>query len=423
MISGLHLDAVDYLVELRRELDAFGALLDGGDLSAPVEHCGGWRLVDLAAHMGAGNLWVVAAVREGHGKGYDEDAAPRDRTGLTHWYAETADALMQTLSVDPATEAWTFFPPHTVGFWRRRRSQETLMHRWDAEHALGRPTPMDPALAADGVAEAFDTMALRMIAKGAATPPSHAVRLTTTDTGHAWTYGPDEPVAQLSGTAEDLLLLLWGRKPQDTESVTWEGDREAGWPCWRGRSSPDLDHAPSVPARIEALDGRGPWHPAAVRLSDHANTVDLRPLRYQFPAVGGDPYDDNWLIIGGSVTTPDGSWSFSDPCLLTHEARAVAAWLRSVAAGTAAVTDPDDDGELSPDTWFVEPVLAFSLAARGDAEAVLRVHLSLEAAPPWQQGDDRADIYQFVVEVRLDKAELLEAADQWELALESFPAR
>ncbi|MGH1554783.1 maleylpyruvate isomerase N-terminal domain-containing protein [Streptomyces sp. L7] len=69
---------MDYLVALRRELDAFGAVLDG-DLSAPVEHCGGWRLVDLAAHMGAGNLWVVAAVRERHGRSYDEDAAPRDR--------------------------------------------------------------------------------------------------------------------------------------------------------------------------------------------------------------------------------------------------------------------------------------------------------------------------------------------------------
>ncbi|WP_432031165.1 maleylpyruvate isomerase family mycothiol-dependent enzyme [Streptomyces antibioticus] len=219
---------MDYLVELRRELDAFGALLDGGDLSAPVEHCGDWRLADLAAHMGAGNLWAATAVRERHGKSYDEDAAPRDRAGLTHWYAETADVLMQALSVDPATEAWTFFPPRTVGFWRRRRSQETLMHRWDAEHALGKPTPMDPALAADGVAEVFDTMALRMIAKGSATPPSRAVRLTTTDTGHCWTYGPGEPVAQLSGTAEDLLLVLWGRRPRDTESVTWEGNREAG---------------------------------------------------------------------------------------------------------------------------------------------------------------------------------------------------
>lgn len=214
-------------MELRRELDAFGAVLDG-DLSAPVEHCGSWKLADLAAHMGAGNLWVVAAVREGHGDSYDEGAAPRDRAGLQAWYAETADALVQALSVDPSTEAWTFFPPRTVGFWRRRRSQETLMHRWDAEHALGAAKPMDAALAADGVAEVFDTMARRMIAKGAAARPEQAVRIAATDSGRHWTYGSGEPIAEVSGTAEDLLLMLWGRKPRDTASLTWTGDRAAG---------------------------------------------------------------------------------------------------------------------------------------------------------------------------------------------------
>jgi uncharacterized protein (TIGR03083 family) len=218
---------VDYLADLRRELDAFGAVLDG-DLSAPVEHCGSWRLVDLAVHMGAGNLWVVAAVREGHGRSYDEGAAPRDQAGLKAWYATTADALVHALSVDPATEAWTFFPPHTVGFWRRRRSQETLMHRWDAEHALGSTTTMDPALAADGVAEVFDTMAPRMISKRAATYPEQAVRIAATDDGRCWIYGPGEPIAEVSGTAEDLLLMLWGRKPRDAESLTWAGDRAAG---------------------------------------------------------------------------------------------------------------------------------------------------------------------------------------------------
>ncbi|MFJ5901670.1 hypothetical protein ACIQFZ_41445 [Streptomyces sp. NPDC093064] len=160
-----------------------------------------------------------------------------------------------------------------------------------------------------------------------------------------------------------------------------------------------------------------------MQLSDHTNTVDLRPLRYQFPTVSGDAYDDNWLVISVSVRTPDGSWSFADPCLLTGEARQVAAWLRAVAAGTVAVTGPDADGELSPDTWFVEPVLAFSLADRNDARVVLRVHLSLEGAPPWQQGDDAADLYQYVVEVHLDTAALLHAADQWDLALTSFPTR
>jgi len=87
------------------------------------------------------------------------------------------------------------------------------------------------------------------------------------------------------------------------------------------------------------------------------------------------------------------------------------------------VTGPDVNGELSPDAWFVEPVLAFSLADRNEAGAVLRVHLSLKAAPPWQQGDDGAGIYQFVVEVQLDTAAPLQAADQWDLALASFPTR
>ncbi|WP_370129306.1 hypothetical protein [Streptacidiphilus sp. EB103A] len=158
-------------------------------------------------------------------------------------------------------------------------------------------------------------------------------------------------------------------------------------------------------------------------LSDHASSVELCPLRYQFATVRGDSYDDNWLVIGGKVTTSEGSWSFADPSLLTHEARQVSAWLRAVAAGTVAVTGPDAEGYLSPDTWFVEPVLAVSLADRADSGVVIRVHLSLEAAPPWQQGDGGADIYQYFVEVRMDAATLLDAADQWDLAMDSFPAR
>ncbi|MFF8592096.1 hypothetical protein ACF061_11725 [Streptomyces sp. NPDC015220] len=158
-------------------------------------------------------------------------------------------------------------------------------------------------------------------------------------------------------------------------------------------------------------------------LSDHASSVELRLLRYQFPEVRGDSYDDNWLVVAGTATTPEGSWSFADPCLLTGEAREVSAWLRAVAAGTVAVTGPDAEGWLDPDTWFVEPVLALSLADQSGSGAVIRVHLSLEAAPPWQQGDDGADIYQYVVEVRLDTAALLHAADRWDLALVSFPTR
>jgi hypothetical protein len=160
-----------------------------------------------------------------------------------------------------------------------------------------------------------------------------------------------------------------------------------------------------------------------VLLSDHANSVELRPLRYQFAAVRGDRYDDNWLVIGGTVTTLEGSWSFADPSLLTDEAHEVATWLRAVAAGTVTVTPPDAEGYVSPDTWFNEPVLAFSLADRSEAGAVIRLHLSMEAAPPWHQGEHGTEIYQYFVKVRLDAAALLHAADQWDLALAPLPTR
>ncbi|MGW7379134.1 WapI family immunity protein [Streptomyces sp. NPDC054794] len=158
-------------------------------------------------------------------------------------------------------------------------------------------------------------------------------------------------------------------------------------------------------------------------LSDQTTSIALRPVGYQFPAAPGNRYDDNWLVIEGAVTTPEGNWSFTDPCLLTHEARAVATWLRAVAAGTMAVTEPDDEGWLSPDTWFVEPVLAFSLADQRDDGTVIRVHLSMEAAPPWLRGEDRPGIYQFTVELRVDTTALLQAVEQWDLALASFPSR
>ncbi|MGW2116965.1 WapI family immunity protein [Streptomyces zhihengii] len=149
----------------------------------------------------------------------------------------------------------------------------------------------------------------------------------------------------------------------------------------------------------------------------------LTPVRYQFPEAEGCPYDDNWLVVRGEVTTPGGSWTFVDPALLVGEAHRVTAWLRGAAAGTVAVTEPDHDG-VWPDTWFTEPVLAFSLAARGDdATLAVRVHLSLEALPPWRTGDDRPDIYQYWVHVLVGTDELRAAADAWAEALAAFPTR
>ncbi|MFJ2832586.1 maleylpyruvate isomerase family mycothiol-dependent enzyme [Streptomyces sp. NPDC087263] len=220
------MDSASLLLHLRRELDGFRACLDG-DSAARVEHCGDWTLYDLADHLGRGNLWAAAGVTEGHGD-LRAAAAPREPAALGRWFDDTSETLLAALDTDPSTAAWTFFPPHTVGFWQRRRCMETLVHRWDAENALGAPGPLNTELVEDGVSEVFDTMALRMIARGRADPPTVALQLHATDTGSTWTYGPGDPVAVLSGTAENLLLTLWGRLPRTEDALTWEGDRQAG---------------------------------------------------------------------------------------------------------------------------------------------------------------------------------------------------
>ncbi|MFD1828265.1 maleylpyruvate isomerase family mycothiol-dependent enzyme [Streptomyces desertarenae] len=220
------MDPDSLLDHLRRDLDAFRACLDG-DSAAPVAHCGDWTLHDLAEHLGRGNLWAAAAVTERRGD-LDPPAAPRGRAALARWFEETSAVLLDALGADPSAPAWTFHPPHTVGFWRRRRCLETLVHRWDAENALGAARPPEADPACEGVAEVFDTMAPRQIARGRAAPPSRCLRLRATDTGASWTYGPGAPVATLSAPAGELLLVLWGRRPAVGGTAVWEGDEAAG---------------------------------------------------------------------------------------------------------------------------------------------------------------------------------------------------
>jgi uncharacterized protein (TIGR03083 family) len=228
--------SLPYLQLLRHESAAFSACL-GHDLSLPVLHCGDWTLRDLAEHMGRGNRWAAAAVTDKRGD-YEAPPAPRVDAEVRGWFNASADELLAVLDTDPAIEAWTFYPPHTVGFWQRRRAQEMLIHRWDAQNALGDALPFSPEFAADGVAEVFDTMAPRQTARGRAEPPRYALRLRATDTGQSWTYGPGEPVAEISGTAERLLLMLWGRLPADDALISWSGDNAAGAAALAGPLTP-----------------------------------------------------------------------------------------------------------------------------------------------------------------------------------------
>jgi hypothetical protein len=140
-------------------------------------------------------------------------------------------------------------------------------------------------------------------------------------------------------------------------------------------------------------------------------SLALHPRGYQFPAGTGE-FDDQWLVISGQVTAGGRSWSFDDPCLLVDEARELGSWLRHAGQGHVEPQPEPAEPAWEPSLWFTEPVLAFSVAARDDIGLVVRVHCSLEAAPPWLDEAQRSP-WGYAVFLRVDPDQLQQAADQW----------
>ncbi|NCT92576.1 hypothetical protein GXB85_16705 [Cellulomonas sp. APG4] len=149
-------------------------------------------------------------------------------------------------------------------------------------------------------------------------------------------------------------------------------------------------------------------------------TFTLRPLRYEFPELAPtepDDWDANWLVLRGELHVPGHvPWSFEDPSLTTWDAAHLTRWLRRVASGQAA---PGRHATLE----FVEPDLAFSLAAVEAGLVTVRVHLALEARPPWSPAPDDDVLDPYAVDVTTTCAGLARAVEEWEREVAAFPVR
>jgi uncharacterized protein (TIGR03083 family) len=63
-------------------------------------------------------------------------------------------AELNAASADTQVRTWNP-KDQSAGFVARRMAHETAVHRFDAQTAIGKPEPIDPALAADGIEEIF----------------------------------------------------------------------------------------------------------------------------------------------------------------------------------------------------------------------------------------------------------------------------
>lgn len=216
--------AVDHLGHLRADCDAVLAVLAVGDLAAPVAGCPGWDLRALVEHLGCVHRWATEIVRTGR---VAAEPTADNVSDLAGWFAEGADGLLTALaSTDPEQSTWSFTTDRTAGFWRRRQALETLVHRWDAQRAVGEPAPLDAELAGDGIAEVADLFLPRQLRLGRIPPLPAAVAVHPLDAGHSVRLGASEPVVTVTGPAEVLLLLLWHRVYPADPRLTFEGDAE-----------------------------------------------------------------------------------------------------------------------------------------------------------------------------------------------------
>ena len=230
MASSQDHHAFDYLDLLAAEGSALISAVRHGPLTAAVPTCPGWDVRALSAHIGTTWNWSAQVVRE-RLAGPPPYNMPDLADDEVQPYLENAlETLLEALGNCPAdAEVWGFGKqPRTSAFWRRRQAMESVVHRVDAELAVGEEAHIQPAVAAEGIGEFLDVMTPRMHYKQE--PPAGQWRLTATDTGDVWIYGdPAGPAGTLTGRAEDLFLMLWRR--DDGAAVERGGDPEilAGW--------------------------------------------------------------------------------------------------------------------------------------------------------------------------------------------------
>ncbi|MBQ1041191.1 maleylpyruvate isomerase N-terminal domain-containing protein [Micromonospora sp. C32] len=214
------------------------------DLDAPVPTCPEWTLFDLARHIGEGRRsWAatVAAGPEASGRAAPGGpGAPRERTALRDWLAESTEQLLAALrEAGPDRGCWTWWDtsqsPQNCGAVARHQLQEIAVHTYDAQLTVGAPQPLPVEVALDGVEDFLFTCCATTVAwphepafldyhlaEGGwwrvRLSPGGA-RVTRMEAGED--ASPADTAAR--STAGDLVLAFYGRIPLDALAI--EGDR------------------------------------------------------------------------------------------------------------------------------------------------------------------------------------------------------
>ncbi|WP_250028126.1 maleylpyruvate isomerase family mycothiol-dependent enzyme [Paractinoplanes maris] len=240
-MNRLHATKDFWLAALRADSPALQDAVAQAGAGADIPSCPGWSCADLVEHLTTELHWV----RESAARGVTERPAPAEIPPRPAWEA-ALDGLRRELTgtietleaLDADFPAWNWAPQaKKASFWQRRMAHEISVHRWDAESAARRATPIETKLAADGVNEVLDTWlpagrrqgptdlhgVVHLVANDAAYEWFVRLRgagVALLDTGTILDSDDHHARAQATGTASDLQLMLMGRIATDSLVVT-----------------------------------------------------------------------------------------------------------------------------------------------------------------------------------------------------------
>jgi uncharacterized protein (TIGR03083 family) len=226
------------LTAITQHSAGFAAAVEG-HFDAPVEHCPGWAVADLVAHVTEVHwFWTtIARERPEHEPAADDPRRSQkldDEVAALRRFRTGATAMVDVLrATDQSAQCWTWAPAQQdVSFITRHQVQEIAVHHWDAANAIGSRIVIDPAVAADSVTEflTFSVSSESDAAPAGRGSLTGSFALRSADTGTVWTIHPGQKPATVAfesarpdrgdrqaGTpvveaiAADLLLWLYGR--------------------------------------------------------------------------------------------------------------------------------------------------------------------------------------------------------------------
>ncbi|HVE62808.1 MAG TPA: maleylpyruvate isomerase family mycothiol-dependent enzyme [Mycobacteriales bacterium] len=232
----------DYLRHLRADAARL-AEVAAPRLREPVPSCPEWDVAALVEHVAMVYQHKIACMRSGRPSEWPPETPGGD---VVEWLSSSLDELVGELTTrGPDAPSYTWYPPdQTVGFWFRRMAQETAVHRVDAELAAGagHVTPIDPALATDGIDEllvAFlggdwsdepvlaasgSTVAVRTTSSTPAGVADASWELALLPTAVPVSRGGSAADLTVAGDPHSLLLWLWGGRVGD-DVVAIDGSR------------------------------------------------------------------------------------------------------------------------------------------------------------------------------------------------------